>query len=245
MSKKKSNRKSKGQQELNPLVTIGILGVVLAGAGYFVFGSSDTSDSSFGDSSFTSSKPTKTIIENVEAPDAKNAPIILPEKVTDLAVFHNEVSNKQHDVFDAKLNAELAQTLLTVQKINDKSQELKAIVNSKEQAAAMYANYGVQNGAPASNYNSDLSTSSDEQQGYGKNANSVVSKFKDNHSVEVSMTTVINGKRLAVVKEHDKYKTVGVNNYVTSNMKVKSITEHSVCFSIIGKGTSKTTCIAV
>lgn len=240
MSTKKSNKKSKGQQELNPLVALAIVAVVIGGAGYFLMGSSDdSSDSYSGDtSSVTTGTPTKTIIENVEAPDAKNAPLILPAQVKNLEVFNNNISEKQHQVFNAKLDTELAQSNLVLQQLKDKSQQLK----KHKSAGDEFDDFGMQrNYQPVSNYhdtNSSMTTAQDENK-------NVVGNFKSSNHVDVSMTTMINGKRLAVVKEHDHFKTVGVNNYVNGNMKVKSISEEKVCFVITGKGNGKTTCVAV
>ncbi|WP_318521144.1 hypothetical protein [Photobacterium leiognathi] len=235
----KKNKKSKGQQELNPLVALAIVAVVIGGAGYFLIGSDDSSDSYSSDTSTVATgTPTKTIIENVEAPDAKNAPMILPAKVNNLEVFNNNVSEKQHQVFNAKLDTELAQSNLVLQQLKDKSQQLK----KHNSAGDEFDDFGMQrNYQPVSNYhetNSSMTTAKNEDK-------NVVGNFKSPNHVDVSMTTMINGKRLAVVKDHDHYKTVGVNNYVNGNMKVKSISEEKVCFVITGKGNGKTTCVAV
>lgn len=222
MSNKKTGKKA--QKELNPLVALAIVGAVVAGGAYFLFGSDSSSTNDYQSVMSTNSTPTKTIIEKVQAPDAKNAPMIIPAQVTDLKVFNNDLTDQQHKVISAKLDAEYAQAQLVVTQLKKKQLE----VNSESRGSGINLNdFGV----------SSSSHPSMQQDGHSDYQNGTITKNSANSSnkIKVVLTSKINKVNAAVVFVNGEYQRVIVGGAIDgTNSHITSINNNTVCYKATG-----------
>lgn len=222
-NKKKSNNKNQ-PKEINPLLAIGIIGAVVAGAAFFLM---DNDSDGYSDNSSSSEHATTTIIEKVQAPDAVNAPMILPAQVKNLEVFNNQFSQKQHDVANAKLDASIAQSNLVVMQLQRKQIEVKR--ESMDSGIAI-DDFGMASSQPISTTtNSVYSNDADLSK-------AVLVRTANTSSVNVVMTMKVNGTRNAVLNVNGENQRVAIGGAIDGTQyRVTNITDKQVCYRETGK----------
>ncbi|WP_318512119.1 hypothetical protein [Photobacterium leiognathi] len=221
--KKKSNKQPK---EINPLVAVAIIGAVVAGGAFFVM-NGDGDD--YSDTASSAEHATTTIIEKVQAPDAVNAPMILPAQVKDLEVFNNQMSDKQHQASSAKLDASIAQSQLVVMQLQRKQIEVKR--ESMESGIAI-DDFGMASSQPKAVVDPIYSNKADLDQ-------TALMPSENKKSVDVVMTMKVNGERNALVKVDGENQRVSIGAGIDgTKYRVTNITDRQVCYRETGKKNS-------
>lgn len=226
----KNNKKSNKQaKEINPLVAFGIIGVVLACGVFFVL-SDDSED--YSNTASSSEHATTTIIEKVQAPDAVNAPMILPAQVKNLEVFNNEMSQKQHEAASAKLDASIAQSKLVVMQLQRKQIDVKresmdSCIGIDEFGMSSSQPRGtiINREAPKPSYFNDDNVNK-----------STTTAPRYSKSIDVVMTMKVNGIRNALVKVNGESQRVSIGTSIDgTKYRVTNITDNKVCYRETGK----------
>jgi hypothetical protein len=226
-NKKKSNNKNQ-PKEINPLLAIGIIGAVVAGAAFFLM---DSDSDGYSDSSSSSEHAITTIIEKVQAPDAVNAPMILPAQVKNLEVFNNQFSQKQHDVANAKLDASIAQSNLVVMQLQRKQIEVKR--ESMDSGIAI-DDFGMASSQPISTTTTNSVYSNDADL-----SKAALVRTANASSVNVVMTMKVNGTRNAVLNVNGENQRVAIGGAIDGTQyRVTNITDKQVCYRETGKKNS-------